>query len=1076
MIRTALVALLVGTTVLSGGPPAQATGGGGHGTVLINEIANGGQRSDSDSFFELRNWGDDAVDLTGWSVYRCSAMGLRANTGRTEGELAGVILKPGEIFTFSKVGMAGDQHTTQPFSSEGVGLWLENPEGERVDAVAVYPNEPWQTQTECTFGRNLPNSLDFSLGESWQRVAATGDQAADFVKAPATIAGRNATRGQPRASSNVVISELTGAGPDGPNDDFVELQNTGTVDENISGWQLFRCTAEGRLRENTRQLVVENGTVLRPGERWVAASQSYRGRVDATYRTPLANIEFGVLLRTSDDRLVDRVSVATQADSACQDGDDKLPAVLDAVAGESHQRTADGFIIAPRTPGRANATIANSILARHLRYPATRGVALSEIGTDPAPAGQLPGMRQRNFIELSNFGATRVDIGGWTLRRCELTGSRSPDLQATVPAGTVLEPGKTWLAARAGTDEAGNADATYDTALNFLGAGIWVEDARGIRVDSAGIYAANEMDSSNVTDSPCTKGVALTTYGVDRMLGETFQRTAFTGDDATDFVAAKSTPGSAALVEAAEPITAAQPLEIEGATVRPVSVAEQKPLPATDGAARVIEAWAGASDGPLVKRTGPGERRLDASKPVDAIDDGWLSPYQRLVIDATKLRMGSSVVWRGSSVARNELQLSVWDWSASTWRLLDAGSGAGLSLGGVLGSGDIRAQRVTLLVQDGPRIEATLLDGRDGALAAPEDYDFAISHLTDTQYLSESYPEVYAGVVGWIAQNADDRKIAFATHTGDLVQNWVDPDQNEVRARREFETASKMQAVLDAARVPNSVLPGNHDNKRGVDDSLFNEYFGPERYAGTEWYGGSIAPDDNSANFSTFERGGARFLMLSLPYAYGEREIAWAEQVVTSHPGHNVVISTHEHVTPKTEFEKAHRSSTSRWVSRGQELWDRVIAPNRNVTVVLSGHFHGIGSLVTENAGDIEGHTVVELLADYQEFRTHTGERATGFQRLLQLDLDAGTIAVDTFSVRLAANASHEYDYKQFVADNGTPLSASNARPWRIIESGLQGRYSATDDEFQARVTFQHPKRVHTAALEVGAVAAASSR
>ena len=82
---------------------------------------------------------------------------------------------------------------------------------------------------------------------------------------------------------------------------------------------------------------------------------------------------------------------------------------------------------------------------------------------------------------------------------------------------------------------------------------------------------------------------------------------------------------------------------------------------------------------------------------------------------------------------------------------------------------------------------------------------------------------------------------------------------------------------------------------------------------------------------------------------------------------------------------------------------------------MLSGHFHGLGRIVTEDAGGIEGHTVVEMVADYQEFRTHSGERSTGFQRLLQLDLAGGRIAVDTFSSNLGAHASFPYDYEQFV-------------------------------------------------------------
>ena len=62
--------------------------------------------------------------------------------------------------------------------------------------------------------------------------------------------------------------------------------------------------------------------------------------------------------------------------------------------------------------------------------------------------------------------------------------------------------------------------------------------------------------------------------------------------------------------------------------------------------------------------------------------------------------------------------------------------------------------------------------------------------MTDTQYLTESYPEVYEELVIWIARNRVDRKIEFVTHTGDLVQNWIDPNQSQPRARREFERAS----------------------------------------------------------------------------------------------------------------------------------------------------------------------------------------------------------------------------------------------------------------------------------------------
>lgn len=1057
LVLAAVVAIVAGSATPALAAPEGDTVEGVAPRVLINELANGGPGSDADSFFELRNWGSDPVDLTGWQVFRCSAQGLRSNVGRPEGDLTGIVLPPGGIVTVSRIGMPGDLHISQEFAPTGFGLYLEDPHDRLVDLVGVYPNEPWMTQSECSGPRNLPNRLDFAAGESWQRVADTGDPARDFIVAPSTLGAPNRTEPTPVAGSDVVIGEVAGFGQAGDADEIVELVNRGQTAETIGGWQLFRCTAAGRATSATRELVIPEGTVLEPGARWLVAGQGYPGEADARLATSLANVEFGVLLRTADGALVDRVAVSAHDDSACQHDESKLTPVADGVAGESYQLVGSAWLVAPRTPRAPNATEPDQTFAP-LTYD-TPTVAISEVATDPSagPAGSA----QHNYIELGNYGSTSIDISGWTLRRCQADGVRAHDLQATVPDGTVLAPGATWLAARAGTPDAAAADATYTESLNFLGAGVWLEDARGARVDSVGIYATNEMDASNVTISPCTKGDALTVYQPDRAHGETFRRSQFTASDALDFVAGPATPGSIDAVTWVDPT--AKVVAVETAALpAPARVkgvhAEQPASPAV-----VLEAWAGVTERLLSSHTGADERALDPQAIPPVAADGWGMPYVRLVLDARALHAGSLVGWSGETVAGGEVQLSVW--TGSAWRLLASGAG---TLSGELAEGEVRDGRVELLVQDGPRPTPTVALERDGGLEDPAHYDLAIAHITDTQYLSESYPEVYAQLASWLVDNAAERKIAFAAHTGDLVQNWVDPDQNETRARTEFERASAIQGILDEAGLPNSVLPGNHDNKRGVTNDLFNEYFPPSRYADQPWYGASIGPDDHSANFSVFEHAGTKFLVLSLPYAYGEEELAWAETVVREHPDHNVIIATHEHVTPQTLEVPAMRSANSRWVSRGQELWDRVIAPNRNVVLVLSGHFHGIGQLVTENAGGIEGHTVVELLADYQEFRTHTGERATGFFRMLQLDIDGGAIAVDTRSVRLAENASAYYDYRQFVPDNGLDGTPSNVRPWNIVDAGLQGRYTEEDDEFTVRVSLQHPTLVATHAVLVG--------
>lgn len=1085
-----------GTASTAGAVPTAGSEPG----VRINELANGQGASGSFSFFELKNTGDEPADLSTWHVYRCSAEGLRGGVGRQEAELDGVVLPPGGLFTVAKAGAVlpgggePDAVITQPFASSGFGLVLVDGDGARVDAVGVYPSDPAPVSSECTSGRNLPESLATitAPGESWQRVGDTGDALADFVRATATPGADNRRAADASGGMSAVrIDELAAAGPAGSGDDLVELVNRGERAVEVGGWAVHRCTASGAATGDTAQYRFADDAELAPGERFVIGGPAYSGArpADARAEVSFADTVFGALLVDADGHRVDQLGVSNGADTACQEGVSKLPSILDARAGESWQRdpSGDGFLIGPRTPGAPSVETESSVFRADFAYPPQPGVAVSELADDPR---SVEGAPTQNFIELGNYGGTTVDLDGWRLVQCDARGFRDTETLATIPAGTELAPGETWLAALEGTEAAASAELAYARPFDFLGTGVWIEDADGARVDSVGVYLANEMDEPNERLSPCTKGVSLTTFAPDRLEGESYRRSRFTGVDADDFRVGPATPGEIDRVEWSDASATADRAVIRlTAEAHRADAKRQARLAAAGGTgapgarrttpsgdpAVVLEAAVGTSvGGPLTAHRGAAEEFVDTAGAAlpEASAGGYDVPFLRLKLDASTIgAAGGSVAWTGHGLGRAELQLAVWNPAERAWRQLDAAAGddgSSVTLAGRVHAAEVVDGVVELLVQSGPRTERAERHGADGEFEDPADYDLAISHLTDTQYLSEAYPEVYAEVVGWVAANAESRKIAFATHTGDLVQNWVDPGQTEDRARREFETASTMQAVLDDAGVPNSVLPGNHDNKRGASNELFNEYFGPERYAGEPWYAGSIAPGDNSASFSTFEASGARFLMLSLPYAYGERELAWAEEVVTAHPDRNVIVSTHEHVTPETAELTAGRSTGSRWLSRGGELWERVVAPNRNVVAVLSGHFHGLGRIVTEDAGGLDGHTVVELLADYQEFRTHTGERATGFQRLLQLDLAGGSIAVDTISATLGAHASHPYDYEQFVPDNGTPESASNSRPWRILADGLQHRYTAEDDDFAVEVAFQYDKLVATEEVRLG--------
>lgn len=1027
---------------------------------------------------------------------------------------------------------------TTSASDYGFGIYVEDEYRNKIDSIAVGSNQPWQTMSECGHGPNLTNTLNYLRADSWQRVSRTGDPAADWMKAIRTPAAENTTVPVPGFShrDGVYINEITTGGVSSNNDDFLELKNYGAAPADISGWSVYKCGASGRILPDYLQSTVPASTSLAPGDTYTFGYQTgYSGgfgtgpgKAQSPLAASFAADSFGAVVLTPTGEVVDGVAVSAEnVDHACQPGQTKLRNVADFVAAESFQRIARtgdltrDFIVGPRTPNAPNATAENSIAATAAALRGRDGVRVSEIATDPT-TGLPTGAIAKNYVELGNYSGQPVDVSGWTVRSCGTDGRRSRSLLFTVPAGRTIQPGQTYLVAKSGTAAAATAQQTYSGTLNLVGTGVWVADASGALVDNVSVLHRNAGDSPNDVYSPCTQGRSLTTYQPDRAAGETYQRSRFTGINDDDFLVKPATPGridehpwvdpTVPAPGATDPVAVATSHPADTPVGRSVRehftdrllgrVADQDgdTLTATihggqrvDLASHLTAAFTGASPAaPLPGREGIAETAVavsdvaaaSARRPVVAADSGYLYPYQRFVLSAPStdaagptLAPGTQVVWSGATDGRNELQMYVWNAIDSVWRLADAASGSAqgaLTLIGTLHDGDIDAGRVDVLVQNGPRTRSTIVEAVDGEFQDPGNYDLSIVHTSDPQYLTESYPEVYTQAMSWILANRAGRKIAGVANTGDIVQNYERALQDPARAAVEYQRAARIHGLLDNADLPNSVAPGNHDNKNGTDGSLFNEYFGPDRYAGKSWYGGSVTPTDNMANYVRFKKAGSSFVVISLPYGYTNRDIEWASQVVADHPSSNIIIATHEHVSPAnpaaTPPLPAQRldDQIARWMSRGDVLWDQVIAPNRNVVMVLSGHRHGVGAIVSENAGGIDGHTVVEMVADYQNYRGTDGARTTAFQRLLQVDLNGGKIAVDTYSQSLGARYGYPYDYAQAV--NEAPDSAtvpSHERPWNILAQGPQGRYTEADDEFTVDLRLQYAKSVTTTALEL---------
>lgn len=451
----------------------------------------------------------------------------------------------------------------------------------------------------------------------------------------------------------------------------------------------------------------------------------------------------------------------------------------------------------------------------------------------------------------------------------------------------------------------------------------------------------------------------------------------------------------------------------------------------------------------------PGEQPVRASgldpaggRTLDAPSGRDLT-YQRFDIhvkghvDAPVLR------WEGAIDPERLASLRVWNTRTKAWDLLTSARGAAAgktTLTAVVGGEYVDRQQVHAMVTGEDPFADDIDPGDPNGFADPVSYDFSIVHFTDTQYISEGAVEqetaeeravwesAYSGIVNWIKDNKDQRKISYVAHTGDIIENNIRKPADEATQREvvgELEVSSKQHQVLDDAGIPNGVIAGNHDNQSGTEigpQSIYNQYYGPGRYqaAAQGWqhaeYGGPWREGDNQNHYDLFSAGGLDFVVVGLSYGVTREEAEWADSVFKKFPGRNGILLSHDYLAPSTSPDGRGAAFSA---PDGSMLYKTVVERNPNVFLILAGHEHGVGTNVKPKVGQV-GNGVVELLADYQ-FYTVSADRlgltqiggynptdqlqfGASFFRMLQFNVQRSELTIDTYSPLLGEFGANEYD------------------------------------------------------------------
>jgi uncharacterized membrane protein len=278
---------------------------------------------------------------------------------------------------------------------------------------------------------------------------------------------------------------------------------------------------------------------------------------------------------------------------------------------------------------------------------------------------------------------------------------------------------------------------------------------------------------------------------------------------------------------------------------------------------------------------------------------------------------------------------------------------------------------------------------------APAD-QFVIIALPDTQFYSQSYPQVFAANMQWVANNAATMNIKYVAGLGDIVETG--------NVATQWQSADSTVRILDQAGIPYGIAIGNHDyDVNAMDVSTrktvnFNKYFGPSRYAGYSWYGSSNYPAGSNENFYTvININGVNYMFLYLEFYPREAALQWAASILQANQDKQVIVVTHGYGNSDNyRMGTCDISGPATYNvpqdNDGDMMWSKLISQYANIIMVLSGHMTNAGLQVDFG---VNGNLVNQMMSAHYPNDPNGGN---GYLRVYTITPSQNRIDVKTYS------------------------------------------------------------------------------
>ncbi|RYY09865.1 MAG: metallophosphoesterase, partial [Alphaproteobacteria bacterium] len=265
---------------------------------------------------------------------------------------------------------------------------------------------------------------------------------------------------------------------------------------------------------------------------------------------------------------------------------------------------------------------------------------------------------------------------------------------------------------------------------------------------------------------------------------------------------------------------------------------------------------------------------------------------------------------------------------------------------------------------------------------APVDPTFSFAVYSDTQQ-EVGTDTRFRNRADYLVANRKALDLRYVTHVGDVV-NWDTDDHAQ------YAVARDAMRPLEDAGIPYSLSIGNHDSlatgpgggardprytRQLVRDTrTFNTYLNRQ---GLDQEG-AYEPGKVDNTFHVFTAGGVGWLVLNLEIWPRPGAVAWAEQVVASHPKHNVIVVTHSYLTGSGGIE----NSGGYGDMAPSVLASRLVKKYPNVRLVFSGH---TGTVAHRTDKGVKGNRIDSFLLNWTS-------NTTNRTRFVTIDTKKGTL------------------------------------------------------------------------------------